>query len=123
MNANTITALANGGLSLLEMFWPQAIPIIEIVKKATPYIGVIAPAVQAAVAEGKPAFDAAKAAAPQFTKAISDLVAHTGTPVTAAHLENAARVMGGMHKMTPDEERAWMDRASPISDDSRSGSG
>jgi hypothetical protein len=119
--------LLNGGLNILASLYPKAAPFISTLQKYEPMIEQAAPVIKAAIAEGGSAFDAAKAAAPNLAKSLTDLVSSVGAAFTKGngdiHLENFTRGLVGIHKMTPEEEKAWMDRASPVSEDSRSGSG
>lgn len=112
------------------MFFPQAAPIIAIVQRALPFIAAAQPAISAAIAEGRPALQAAEAAAPQFASAVKDLFAHASANLRGAlsgasdgaHLENITRLLGGFHRMTPEEEKRWMDNQTPHGDPSQENS-
>lgn len=78
--------------------------------------------------EGESAVAAAERAAPELTVAIKNLVGSLGTalPNTAAHVVNSEsflRSLGGLGRMTPDEELDWMNRTTAQISDSRNGSG
>lgn len=109
-------------LALLSFFYPPAAPLVTLLLKYGPALAAAIPAIQAAVANGESAFEAAKAASPDFAHLVNGLIPHVQGDPTAAHPENIARLLGGFPRMTPSEEQAWMDRFTP-SDDSRSGSG
>lgn len=119
-------------LGLVKIWHPELSVLIDLAIKYEPQIEKLGPVIVAAAEEGPGAFAAAKEKAPDLAKAIENFVhAMPGTAVSHAAAaislntakENITRQIFGAAKMTPDEEMAWMDRASPISQDSRSGSG
>jgi hypothetical protein len=73
------------------------------------------------------ALEAAEKAAPNLTAAIKTYVGATvrgsrvSSPLGDKKAENLVRSLGGMGPMTPDQETLWMNRANPITDDSRNG--
>lgn len=83
--------------------------------------------------EAEPAFEAAKKAAPNLAAAIEKLAqisvsqqSHTPNLPPAAvakAAENITRSIAGKSHMSPEVEAKWLSNASPVSDDSRSGSG
>lgn len=116
-------------LGLISFAVPQAAPIISILQRFAPAISAGANLVQAAVKDGIPAFEAAKAQAPDLVKAAQQVFAqvklHLPGDISLSpdlHLENITRMMVGMHRMTPDEEKVWMDRATPGNDPSQENS-
>lgn len=114
-------------LNLVSMFVPQAAPIISVIQRFAPAITAAEPVIRAAVAEGKPAFEAAKQQAPQLVAAVHELFTHLPNLAAAgatpgAVFENVTRGLVGIHKMTPEEEKAWMDRATPGNDPSQENS-
>ena len=118
-------AVLLGGLHMLAQFYPKAAPVIAAIEKYGPDA---MPFIKAGIEEGPGAFTAIKASTPKLAAAISDFIqSHISHDVTSraamVEVENAARVVGGFGRMSSDAEKAWMDRASPISEDSRSGSG
>ncbi len=117
------SGVLDGLLALAAFAFPAAGPAISIIKMAAPYIIAAAPVIKAAVTEGIPAFEAAKAAAPELTRAIKDFAAMIPTASHPdLHLENVSRVIFGIPHMTPEEEKAWMDRATPGNDPSQENS-
>lgn len=116
-------------LSLVGNFVPQARSVIDFVRAHEDIILKGAPVVQAAIAEGLPAFEAARAKAPEFAAAVKNLITllpHGSIAGTQPdmHLENITRNLVGSHRMSAAEETAWMDRASPLGqNDSGQGSG
>lgn len=116
-------------LNLVSMFVPQAAPVIAVIQRFAPAISAAEPVIRAAVAEGKPAFEAAKQQAPQLVAAVHELFTHlpfTSTDLSAAstalHFENITRGLVGIGKMTPEQEKVWMDRATPGNDPSQENS-
>lgn len=121
-------SILNGVLGLVSIVYPPAAPIIGIIEKAAPYIIAAKPLVTAAINEGSGAFDAAKKAAPELSKAINDLASHVfaagksfgSTP--AATVENLTRAVFGHRQMTHEEEMRWMANATPGNDPSEENS-
>lgn len=120
-------SLVTGALRAIGSFHPEYAGFIDKVLKYAPQIEKLGPIVSAGIKEGPGALAAVQHVAPELTHAIRDFIATASPPTEgradASLAENAAREMFGHPRMTTDEERAWMDRASPISQDSRSGSG
>lgn len=125
-------SLTDGLLRVVAMLHPEYKNLVDVAIAHETEIEKLGPVLHAAAKEGPGAFAAAVAAAPDLAKAIHNFVA--SMPATASSHEEAAaaiakrsenvtRVMVGAEPMTPDDEQRWMDRASPISEDSRSGSG
>lgn len=122
----SLESISFGALHMLAMFYPKAAPIVAAIEKYKD----AAPIITNLIKEGPSAFAAAKEKAPGLAIAIEQFVhAHISTgakseSATAAKaVENATRSVFGLGRMTQEEEMAWMNRANPISDDSRSGSG
>ncbi len=127
-----ISALINSPLlSLVGALVPQAAPIIAIVQRFAPVITEAAPVLQAVIKEGGSAFAAAKEQAPEIVTAVTNLFHNLPANYRAAlgatpaiMKENITRQLIGVHAMTSDEERDWLDHALPQGhDDSRTGSG
>jgi hypothetical protein len=129
--------IIDGALRALAYFHPDAAPLVSMAVKYEPQLERAAPVILAAAKEGPSAFEAAKAEAPKLAKAIEDFVASSGAaaPEVASegaqavshssydkHVENVTRVLVGANEMTPAEETAWINRATPVMDDSRVGS-
>lgn len=118
-------------LGLVSHLAPQAAPIINFLQAHQDVIAKATPVVQAAINEGRPAFEAALKQAPQFANAVKGFLQQhdipgspPGVPANPVTLENVARMLAGSHKMSPTEEQQMMDRASPLGQsDSRQGSG
>ncbi len=123
---NIAAILGSPLIGLISMFAPQAAPIITILQRFAPAIGAGADLVQAAVKEGLPAFEAAKAQAPELAAAAEKLFeqfkANLPAGLADLHLENITRMLAGVHRMTPEEEKVWMDRATPGNDPSQENS-
>lgn len=107
----------NGIISLVEMFDPNAKPLLEKLRTALPYLPKASAVVFAAVREGGAAYTAATAAAPELTKAIKDLAGmlpHKPVEMDSGlHQENVTRVLFGLGRMTSEQEKRWMDLATP----------
>lgn len=96
-----ILALLNSPLlGMISMLVPQAAPVINFVKSHGDIIAKAAPMVQAAINEGKPAFDAALQHAPQLANAVKSFLQQhdlpgspPGTPASAAVLNNTTRAL------------------------------
>jgi ABC-type uncharacterized transport system permease subunit len=104
--------ILTGALGLLALAYPPAAIPVAVLTRALPYLVAAAPVVTALIKEGLPAFQAAQQAAPQLTSAIQSLAVHipssSGNP--EKHLENVTRRMFGLGRMSPEEERRWMDQ-------------
>lgn len=124
MILNISAILASPLLGLVAGFVPQAAPVIGFLRANAPLIGAAAPIIQAAIKEGRPAFEAAIERAPQFASAVRTFLEVHGsghldddsTESFHAALENVTRQLVGFHKMTADEEKIWMDSKSPPND-------
>src|SRR5690606_38938227 len=87
MDNKELTALIEGLLGLVPVFYPPAAPVVLVITKALPWVIAAGPAVKALVEEGVPAFEAAKEKAPKLAAAISELAAivpMTGRTVSPA---------------------------------------
>lgn len=122
----SIETLAFGALHMLTRFYPKAAPVVAAVEKYKD----AAPIIVNLIREGPSAFEAAKEKAPGLTAAIEQFVhahmpatAQTAPNATALMVENTTRNLFGFGNLTHEQEMAWMERYSPISQDSRSGSG
>lgn len=116
-------------LGLISTFVPQAAPLINFIQAHQDTIARAAPVLQAAIDEGRPAFDAAVKQAPQLAAALQGFLqkhdipgSPAGVPAPKVALENATRLLAGAGKLTPEQEKA-MAANDPISKDSKSGSG
>lgn len=124
MDNKELTALIEGLLGLVPMFYPPAAPVVLVITKALPWVIAAGPVVKALVEEGMPAFEAAKARAPKLAEAISELAdiipVSKDTVVSppayvdrSVHIENVARTMFGIPHMTFEQELEWMDKSTP----------
>lgn len=127
-----LLSLGSGALDLVAMFYPPAAPIIGLIKKAAPYIAAAIPLVEAGIKEGPGAFAAVKEAAPELSKIIEDLANKArdigkGFGLTdEGHIENIARTLFKLPRMTPEEELHWMNTTAgndPSEENSQKGSG
>lgn len=113
--------IVDGLLREVARLHPGYAPIIEFALEHEDQIEKLGPVIAAGVEEGPGAFAAAEKAAPDLAKAIRDFAssvpgtaaspAHADAAI-AAHAENVTRQIVGLHKMSPEEEREWMDRTS-----------
>lgn len=113
-------------LSLLGRFVPQAGLVINFVRAHEGVIVAAVPVAQAAVEEGASVFEAAKAKAPKFADAVTNLIrllpSANVVSNSEVHVENISRNLAGIPRLTPDEEMAWLDRAAPGNDPSQENS-
>lgn len=118
--------VAHGALQLLSTLYPQTAPFVAAIEKWGPSV---APVIISALHEGGSALEAAQKAAPELTKSITELVKRVATAQSAAakpldvHAENMLRTVVGFPHLTHEQEMKWMQDKSPISEDSKSGSG
>lgn len=126
---DVIALLNSPMLGLISTLVPQAAPVINFLQSHRDVISKAAPVVQAAVNEGRPAFDAALQKAPQFAAALKGFLQQhdipgspAGTPANFVTLENTTRMLAGTHKMSPEQERAVANRATPGNDPSEENS-
>lgn len=120
-------SILHGVLGVVSFAFPAAAPVISIIEKAAPYIIAAKPLISAAIKEGPGAFAAAKEAAPQLADAIKSLASHvmaTGKfgASPGVVVENVARAVFGHQQMTAEEEKRWMDNATPHNDPSQENS-
>lgn len=120
-------SILSGVLGIVSIAYPPAAPIIGILERVAPYIIAAKPLIAAAIAEGPGAFDAAKKAAPELGKAISDLASHLmpsgafGSDPKVV-LENVARAVFGHSQMTFEQQMKWMNDTTPGNDPSQENS-
>jgi hypothetical protein len=105
-------SVLDGILTLVSIAYPPAGTVIGVIQKAMPLIDAAIPVVQAAIKEGPGAFEAAKKASPELAKAISDISSHLFGSTHPEQLERVTSHLFGLHQMTTEEEKSWMDRAS-----------
>lgn len=127
MNISAI--LGSPLLGLVKWAVPQASGVIDFLQRHQQVIASAEPVIKAAIAEGKPAFEAAVKQAPQFAQAVKVFLeqhAQTASPTRPAPtplvLENITRNFVGHPVMTPEEEKRWMDNATPHNDPSQENS-
>lgn len=118
-----IASVINGVLAIIALADPAAGPIILILERAVPYLVAAAPLVIAGIEEGPGAIAALEKAAPDLTSQIKALASHIPSlGITPdGHIENVARSLFGATRMTPEQEMAWMNAATPNVDDSKFG--
>lgn len=128
MDAETIALdAADLALTLLGLGFPPALPFIAIAKEAVPAFMAAKPYILKAISNGKSAIEAANEEAPQLVpqiKAIATEALARGLslgPVPDIHLENVARDIFKIPRMTPEEEAKWMNDATPHVNDSTFG--
>lgn len=130
--------LLNGVLNTLASFHPEYKVAIGAIIHNEPLLEKLGPVVTAGIKEGPGAVAALQASAPDLVKAIKALVAASplgsgqkpGSPLPGPtqraqdlHVENAARSLFGIGGMTVEEQNAWMQSKSPMSERSDVGSG
>ena len=121
-------SLADGLLKTVGFLHPQYAPLIDFLEAHEDALVAAGPVITEAAKEGPGALAAAEQAAPGLTEAIkhfieSSPIATYQPKVAEMHAENITRRIVGAPVLTEDQEQAWIDHASPISQDSRSGSG
>ncbi len=132
MSAATITATAvsiieSPLVSIIGALVPEAAPIIAILQRFAPVVAAAEPAIAEAVTAGMPVFEAAVAAAPKFGSLIAQIMHQLPTPFdempnSDVVIENVSRAIGGFGRMTPEQEKRWMDLATPGNDPSQENS-
>lgn len=101
-----IFALLNSPLlGMISMLVPEAKPVINFIQSHSDIIAKAAPVVQAAINEGKPAFDAALQHAPQLATAVKSFLQQhdlpgspPGTPASQAVLNSTTKALVGAAK-------------------------
>jgi len=115
-------------LGLVKFFEPKAAPVIDFVRGHQDVIVDVLPMLQAAKNEGGSVLAAAEEHAPQFIAAFKDFISkHKPAGINAANpapvkLESLVRQAVGLPGLTSEEEKAWMDRATPGNDPSQENS-
>lgn len=123
---DSLQAIAeNPAVGLIGLLFPQVTSVIDVIRRYGPTIDAAQPVIAKAVEAGEPVFEKAVEAFPKFATAVSAIMhlapaIYGATPGLAA--ENVARVLGRFPRMTAEEERAWMDRATPGNDPSQENS-
>jgi len=124
--------LLNGVLKTIGRAHPEYANVIDTVIKHEDKADEIIDVIKNAAAEGAPAVEAARAAAPNLEKAIRSLVSafagHAPTAAAAAeHIdlgtENALRDLAGADHVDMDQQRKWMDDTTANLRDSQAGGG
>lgn len=122
--------LLNGLLNTIARVHPEYAGVIKTVIEHEDQADEIVDVIRNAVAEGAPAIEAARAAAPNLEAAVRRLVAsmpgHAPTAAAAAQqieagTENVLRNLGGIPHMTPEQERDWMGKTTASVGDPRMG--
>lgn len=112
--------LINFALGAASIAFPGAAPVLAIIQKLEPYGEAAIPILRQAVVEGPAAFAAAKAAAPELFKTLSDFIGQLkkvrgdASPVTDRELAAASAHIAGVDPpgWTHDETERWWARAS-----------
>lgn len=127
---DTVQAVADSPLmSLIGLISPRAATVVDIIRRYGPTIDAAQPVIKAAVEAGEPAFEKAVEVFPKIAVAVSSLT-HL-LPVTSGSInlgsngisaENVTRLLGGLPRMTFEEEMAWMNRMTPGNDPSQENS-
>lgn len=117
MDANELTiAGADIALTILGIAFPEAAAVILVAKEIVPAWFAAKPYIDKAIANGESAFAAAKKAAPHLAEKIGQIAEASKSQFGAtseSHLENVTRGIFQLPRMTFDEEKKWMDDATP----------
>ena len=123
-------SLVEGAARAFSRTHPAFANLVELAIKHEDQLEKLGPIITAAAKEGPGAFAAAQEHAPELAQAIKDF-AHSlpGSAPTAAaaqaqltkSTENVTRDLFHLPHMSPEDEREWMDRFTPASQDSRFG--
>ena len=105
-------------LKIIGFIHPEYSGLIGFLTDHEDQLVAAGPVLEEAAKEGPGALAAAEKAAPDLAKAINDFVAasplsHTSPMVAKVHAENITRQIVGVNSMTPAEEQAWIDHATP----------
>lgn len=125
---DTVQHIADNPLiSLIGLVVPQANSIIDIIRRYGPTIDKAQPIIKAAVEAGEPVLEKVVEVLPKFGTVVSSIMAlspaHLGNEIGAAlKVENVARMLGGAGRMTPEQEKRWMDVMTPGNDPSQENS-
>lgn len=125
---DSIQSVADNPLiGLIGMVFPQANAVIDVIRRYRDTIDRAQPIITKAVEAGEPVFDKAVEAFPKFATAVSSIMALAPQSITddigaALKVENIARMLGGFGRMTPEQEKKWMDDATPGNDPSQENS-
>lgn len=120
MDAKTVVRI----LTDVTGFLPGAASIHSLLAAHPDQAALLIPVIEN-LDEGESALEAAERAAPDLTAAIKNLASSLVTSslpgpapgkasaASAAHAESLVRSLGGLGKLTPTQEQAWMDRFTP----------
>jgi hypothetical protein len=110
---------ADVALTILAVAFPEATPVLAIVKQAIPALIAARPYIIQAVQEGKSAFQAAEAASPGLGAEIEALAKHipmaAGVIDWATHLDHVTTLATpgfAVPGWSDQETQQWLDRAS-----------
>lgn len=116
---------------LLGLVFPQANTIIDFVERYGPVIDAAQPIIAKSVEAAEPVYEAVVKQLPKFSSLVADVIqklpdsdlgnalSDMSAPVL---VENLTRAIGGFGRMTPEEEKRWMDAATPGNDPSQENS-
>ena len=107
------SVVLNGALDAVAHFNPDYRPFIDWIKTNEGRIGELLPVIDVAIKQGGSAWKAVERDAPDLASAIKDFLATAHPDATPAResvsQENIVRTCFGFQRMTPDQERRWMD--------------
>ncbi len=117
--------------AFLASFSPSVKAALDFVRAHPDVVRKAIPIIQAAGREGPAVIDDVKRDAPELIQLLKGLIEEHASPAAPARaaltnpasMENLLRTFASMPRMTTDEEKAWVDRATPLGNDSRTGSG
>lgn len=125
---DTIQAAAdNPMIGLIGLIFPQANAAIDVLRRYQSTIDAAQPIIKQAVEAGEPVFEKVVQQLPKFATVASSLMAFVPQSLhneigAGIKVENIARALGGFGRMTPEQERRWMDLATPGNDPSQENS-
>lgn len=127
---DTVQSVADNPLiSLIGLVVPQANSIIDIIRRFKGTIDAAQPIIDIAVKSGEPVFEKVVEALPKFATVVASIthlspstLSSVASASSGAFAENVARILGGHARMTPAQEKAWMDRMTPGNDPSQENS-
>lgn len=128
---DTVQSIADNPLiSLIGLVVPQANSIIDIIRRYRGTIDAAQPLIDLAVKSGEPVLEKVVEAVPKFATVVASIThmapssigSVAGSPALGAFSENVARLLGGHSRMTPEQEKLWMDRMTPGNDPSEENS-
>lgn len=117
--------LLDAGLTIVGLAFPEALPVVAIIKELVPAMIAAEPYIVEAVQKGESAFEAANSASPTLggkLKALAEKIPMPSGVNWSTHLDNVTKAATpgfAVPGWTDQETKAWIDNATP--EDSRFG--